>query len=263
MKKILALALALMMVLSLTACGGKTPAQTDSGKTESNDASNTEESTDTSQTESTENPESDKAWYDAGFRIEFVQNQCKPETQGGDGKLYTHTGVIYSDGKDILLHGNTQSAYAEEVYDELYAWDGSQVVFTKKSTSVTADVTSITGPKPYNGFTVGEYFFEKTRFGAHINDGDALDDEFRLSNFTKTNEKETVCGRSCTIYELKTHIIMSEEEILIRKWVDDELGIVLKTYDDFQNGGNGHILFEVTLFELKATDLPSVSFEKQ
>ena len=56
---------------------------------------------------------------------------------------------------------------------------------------------------------------------------------------------------------------MSEEEILIRKWVDDELGIVLKTYDDFQNGGNGHILFEVTLFELKATDLPSVSFEKQ
>jgi len=250
----IAAALCILMLFSLIACGEN--ADTPSG------SNTTDPGTSQTDDSGAENPGNDKAWYETGFRIGFVQTQCRTEAQGGDGKLYTHTGVIYSDGKDILLHGESLSSYAQEVYDELYAWDGSKVVFTKKSTSVTADVTSITGPKPYNGFTVGEYFFEKTRFGAHINDGDALDADYKLRNFTKTSEKETICGRSCTVYELKTHIALTEEQVLIRKWVDDELGIVLKTYDDFQNGAEGHILFEVTSIELTATTLPEVSFEK-
>lgn len=250
MRRIISLVIALITVFSLAACdfgSGGTPSEggtADPG---------------TSQSPTASEPESGN-WYDNGCYIECLSTYgAGPEAPGvvTDGKRYYTRLTIYYDGTKLLcLEQQQEDASVSRLYEKI----GDDVVL-KSVVSSFGIVQKKTTKYSYMSGDAGDYFFQEEKYGAHINDGQKMSlYAQRLYQFTKTDRKDTVAGRKCTVYE---KVNESDSSYTVEKWVDDELGIVLKTRDKSANAFDDYIWFEVQVLEFTPRTMPEIDFGEE
>lgn len=251
MKRLSSLILALVAALSLTACGG------DTGKTPSGDSTTVPVTSQTTAT--TTSVQKSGKWYDNGCYIEYISTYgAGPKAPGvvTDGIKYHTEMTVYYDGTKLLFLEHLQDdASGSFLYEKI----GDDVV-QKSSINNSGITINKTKEISYMNGNAGDYFFDEDKYGAHINDGQKMSSYGqRLYLFTKTDRKDTVAGRSCTIYE---KVNESDASYTIEKWVDDELGIVLKTRDKSANAFDDYIWFEVQVLEFQPRTMPEINFDE-
>ena len=230
MKKILAMALALMMALSLAACGGSsdTPAPSGGGTTEPDTSS--QQPPDTSAPASNQKEE----WYYQGFQLDFNDTQW--------------SGSMYCDGESLWYIATSKPQ--EGVYSSTQRFSvepADENTFLRSYHFSDRPVET----RIYDGEALDHYFnknLEYDNYGRLLNNNDTQ--FFDFSAYEKTDQTETVAGRKCTIYRVDS----TEYERSMS--IDDEFGIVMKIRDTFYVDSGDGVYFEVTNIQFGAAQPP-------
>ncbi|MCL1951477.1 MAG: hypothetical protein FWF60_01475 [Oscillospiraceae bacterium] len=229
MKKYLALALTLVLALSLAACGGAAGDRTDSRTPNDGIAEN--------------NGGGDSFAY--GNAKDYIAENLK-----GDYEITYryYAGVGGGDASEVTLIKTAEGVYVNS--------DGSESLFVKNSTG-NYDM--------YNGSA--EEGFTKVDMGGFMTFDQAYVDALTVmtsgfmtqygnySSEMKKDGKETVAGRSCDKYTFSAAAFGTA--VRYSCCIDRATGVCLKyTYDASVGGQSGGMAFECTQFKTSGVKLP-------